>query len=75
VEAANAEERKKQGYINVPEKILDNISLETIKVLKILSKETSMKQSKNQNGIPIVIVFKKDYIKIYRIKRFTKIEL
>jgi len=62
VEAANTEERKKQGYINVPERILDNISLETIKVLKILSKETSMKP-RNQNGIPIVIAFKKDYIK------------
>lgn len=53
VEAAITEEREKQGYVNVPEKILDNVSLETIKVLEVLSKEASVKP-RNQNGIPIV---------------------
>ncbi|XP_018305934.1 snRNA-activating protein complex subunit 3 isoform X2 [Mycetomoellerius zeteki] len=52
VEAAITEEREKQGYVNVPEKILDNVSLETIKVLEVLSKEASVKP-RNQNGIPI----------------------
>ncbi|XP_039313474.1 snRNA-activating protein complex subunit 3 isoform X2 [Solenopsis invicta] len=43
---------EKQEYINIPEN-LDNISLETIKMLKILSKETLLKALRNQNGIPI----------------------
>lgn len=46
------EEQEKQGYVNVPERILDNVSLETIKVLEILSKQASVKP-RNQNGIPI----------------------
>ncbi|XP_018404518.1 PREDICTED: snRNA-activating protein complex subunit 3 [Cyphomyrmex costatus] len=52
VEAAITEEREKLGYVNIPERILDNVSLETIKVLKMLSKEASVKP-RNQNGIPI----------------------
>lgn len=74
--ATNGEEQEKQRYINVPETIPDNISLETIKVLKILSKE-NLQKPKNQNGIPIVSdYFHKRYIKMYRVmERFTKIEL
>ncbi|XP_011706096.1 PREDICTED: snRNA-activating protein complex subunit 3 isoform X2 [Wasmannia auropunctata] len=52
MEAASAEEQEKRGYVNIPERILDNISLETIKVLKVLSKEASMKP-RHQNGVPI----------------------
>ncbi|KAG5329651.1 SNPC3 protein, partial [Acromyrmex charruanus] len=52
VEAVIMEEQEKQGYVNVPERILDNVSLETIKVLEILSKQASVKP-RNQNGIPI----------------------
>ncbi|KYN37938.1 snRNA-activating protein complex subunit 3 [Trachymyrmex septentrionalis] len=52
VEAAIMEEQEKEGYVNIPEKILDNVSLETIKVLEILSKQASVKP-RNQNGIPI----------------------
>ncbi|XP_067208386.1 uncharacterized protein Pbp49 isoform X2 [Linepithema humile] len=51
-EAANTEEREKQGWVNMPANILNNTSLETIKVLKILSEEVSLKP-KFQNGIPI----------------------
>lgn len=47
------EEQGKQGYVNIPKRILDNVSLETIKVLEILSKQASVKP-RNQNGIPIV---------------------
>jgi len=53
VEAAIMEEQGKQGYVNIPKRILDNVSLETIKVLEILSKQASVKP-RNQNGIPIV---------------------
>ncbi|XP_018055996.1 PREDICTED: snRNA-activating protein complex subunit 3 [Atta colombica] len=52
VEAAIMEEQEKQGYVNIPKRILDNVSLETIKVLEILSKQASVKP-RNQNGIPI----------------------
>ncbi|XP_018376505.1 PREDICTED: snRNA-activating protein complex subunit 3 [Trachymyrmex cornetzi] len=52
VEAAIIEEQEKQGYVNVPERILDNVSLETIKILESLSKQASIKP-RNQNGIPI----------------------
>ncbi|TGZ32242.1 putative helicase mov-10-B.1 [Temnothorax longispinosus] len=52
MEAANAEEKEKQGYVQMPETISDNVPLETIKVLKILSKET-LQKSKHQNGIPV----------------------
>ncbi|KAL6260810.1 hypothetical protein P5V15_008336 [Pogonomyrmex californicus] len=52
IEAANAEEQEKQGYINISERILDNIPLETIKILKILSKEALIKPN-FLNGIPI----------------------
>jgi len=51
IEAANAEEQEKQGYINMPKKIL-NVSLETIKVLQTFSKEVLIKP-RFQNGIPI----------------------
>ena len=47
------EEQEKQGYVNIPKRILDNVSLETIKVLEILSKQASVKP-RNQNGISIV---------------------
>lgn len=74
--ATNGEEQEKKRYINVPETISDNISLETVKILKILSQE-ALQKPRNQNGIPIVSdYFQKRYIKIYRImERFTKIEL
>ncbi|XP_071576531.1 snRNA-activating protein complex subunit 3 [Temnothorax nylanderi] len=52
MEAANEEEKEKQGYVQVPETISDNVPLETIKVLKILSKET-LQKSKYQSGIPV----------------------
>lgn len=42
------------------EKILNNTPLETIKMLKTLSKETLIKP-KIQNGIPIVSNYKKVY--------------
>lgn len=48
----DTEEEEKQEYINVPENILNNTSLETIKVLKTLSKDNLIKP-KIQNGIPI----------------------
>lgn len=70
----NEEEQEKQRYVSVPETISDNVSLETIKILKMLSKET-LQKSKNQNGIPIVSgYFQEIYIKLCRImERFTKI--
>lgn len=52
MEAANAEEREKQGFVNMPENILNHTPLETLKVLKILSDEVSLKP-KFQDGIPI----------------------
>lgn len=51
-ETANTKEEEKQEYINIPEKILNNAPLETIKVLKMLSKETLIKP-KIQTGIPV----------------------
>lgn len=53
METANAKEGEKQEYINIPEKILNNAPLETIKVLRTLSKETLIKP-KIQNGISVV---------------------
>lgn len=73
MEAANAEEQDKQGYIkkkSIPENILNNTSLETIKVLKILSEEASLKP-KFQNGIPInfkVIIIVYLFISKLRVK-------
>ena len=52
METANAKEGEKQEYINIPEKILNNAPLETIKVLRTLSKETLIKP-KIQNGISV----------------------
>lgn len=47
-------EKEKQEYINTKsEQILNNVSLETIKVLKTLSKETLVKP-RFQAGIPVV---------------------
>ena len=62
MEAAIMEEQEKQGYVNIPKRILDNVSLETIKVLEILSKQASVKP-RNQNGIPIVSNYFKELLR------------
>lgn len=73
MEAASAEEQKKQGYVNVSETISHthtDVPLETVKVLKILFKDLKTSQkSRHQNGIPIVSIsycnyFKERYIKL-----------
>jgi len=53
MEAANAEKRQRDGYIDIPERILRDTSLETIKMINILTKDAFLKL-KNRDGIPIV---------------------
>lgn len=65
METAYMKEEEKQEYNKIKdlkrsEKILNNTPLETIKMLKTLSKETIIKP-KIQNGIPIVSNYKKVY--------------
>lgn len=50
----NTKEKEKQEYINTKsEQILNDVPLETVKVLKTLSKETLIKP-RFQDGIPVV---------------------
>jgi len=53
VEAADAEKRQKDGRIDVSKRILQDTSLETIKVVRMLPKDAFLKL-KNRDGIPVV---------------------
>ncbi|XP_011861840.1 PREDICTED: snRNA-activating protein complex subunit 3 [Vollenhovia emeryi] len=69
-EAANAKEREEQEYVNIPDTVSENVPLETIKVLKTLSKETVQKSRWLTNGIPVEY----DYSRLHNYSRDDSVQ-